>query len=494
MKALVVFLAFLCCIGANQDVQNAIQLLREKLNGGDANQAKLQFTLGLLLESTPDADVGEIASLYREAGSSPSLEVTKRLDSLCRSARVYHETLGDLSQAAECYRQALLLVEDPDHVGEVLQQATPVLIPEASNHISLAKDLVRKFPNHAMVHQFHGALLRKLGKSTEAYQAYHLATLQSQQSDQTKAEALILAAAAARKAGVDTETQMKYLQAAQTLDLSNDASTLADLYNQMGVVQKHGGNRDAAVQYFQQALQAKKDDGHAMAQLASLNVDMSGVQSLDAEYVKDLFDGYSSHFEHDLLETLEYRGHEMTVNSLKRAWTTCEKKSPIVIDLGCGTGLVGEQIAKWKKVNIIGIDLSESMIQQAKYRTMDGVPIYSEVHQQDAHGFLRGILAGSIDAIVAADVFIYIGDIDDLLALCVQSLVEGGLVVFTVESTFLTGLRLLPSGRFGHSKAYIEQVASKHGLAVIEWKDDVLRKQRGADVAGASVVLQKQQP
>ena len=77
-----------------------------------------------------------------------------------------------------------------------------------------------------------------------------------------------------------------------------------------------------------------------------------------------------------------------------------------------------------------------------------------------------------------------------------KCLVNDGLVGFTLESNQGTktdsGFRLLPSGRFGHSRAYIDEVAKLNGFEVLSWKESVLRTQGGADVSGAVVVLRTQ--
>ena len=64
---------------------------------------------------------------------------------------------------------------------------------------------------------------------------------------------------------------------------------------------------------------------------------------------------------------------------------------------------------------------------------------------------------------------------------------------FTVESydDEEGEFRLLKSGRFGHSKQYIEQVAKVNGFEVLTWEDCILRQQGGQDVKGATVVLKK---
>jgi predicted TPR repeat methyltransferase len=67
-----------------------------------------------------------------------------------------------------------------------------------------------------------------------------------------------------------------------------------------------------------------------------------------------------------------------------------------------------------------------------------------------------------------------------------------GLLSFTVElpkEKNFHGVKLLKSGRFGHSKKHVQQVAKYFGFQILQWTEAVLRKQGGSDVPGAVVVL-----
>jgi len=110
----------------------------------------------------------------------------------------------------------------------------------------------------------------------------------------------------------------------------------------------------------------------------------------------------------------------------------------------------------------------------------------------DAKAHLSCLEKESIDCILASDVFIYVGDISALLHESFKCLARKGLVGFTIESyDEEEEFRLLKSGRFGHSKQYIEEVSKLNGFEVLTWEDCILRQQGGQDVKGATVVLKK---
>ena len=220
---------------------------------------------------------------------------------------------------------------------------------------------------------------------------------------------------------------------------------------------------------------------------------ISEVLELDREYVSGLFDGYSSRFENELVGVLKYTGHLLVYEAMRDALGDLDATSiHTIIDLGCGTGLLGEQIAtEMPWVAIHGCDLSERMVDISLNRRTDSDgkrSVYTTVRNLDATEFLSNFGKESVDCVVASDVFIYVGDISSILDECSKRLVKGGLVGFTVESID-SGMRLLPSGRFGHSRQYIDHIAAKYGFQILSWKDAVLRQQAGSDVNGSVVVM-----
>ena len=344
---------------------------------------------------------------------------------------------------------------------------------------------------------------------------------------------IILAAAAAREAGLRNDEDMHIahgLSILSHLDLSEYVREDAhgDLLINAGIRHKSRGEKKDAARYFRAALEVNPDDGHALVQLSSLGDEhAASVTELSDEYVAGLFDGYSDRFEKELVEDLGYRGHTIVADAIDRHWQTNQVDGDIVIlDLGVGTGLLGQLLrerihvavgddatcpstADNGKASVIirGVDLSTRMVDVSKARTvMDGaqnkISVYDSVEISDATAFLQGMDSGSIDLITASDVFIYIGALDEVFREAGRVLKKDALLGFTVETPptikrgrktsrdGADGLMLLPSGRFGHSQAYVEDVANNAGLKLIEWREEVLRKQGKEDVQGAVVLLQ----
>lgn len=340
-------------------------------------------------------------------------------------------------------------------------------------------------------------MCRLEGDASKAFESYKAASSLPHKDDSVLLESLILASSAARHANVSVDTQLSFLETAAGLEVT-DPVQLAELYNMQGVVHKQAGNREEAIRSFQKAVEHNLDDSHAAVQLASLDVEVD-VTSMDANYVSSLFDGYSSRFEKELVETLDYKGHFMVAEALQEFWgpvfSSKDYQRPIVVDIGCGTGLLGQLIKElYSSVSLLGVDLSARMVDNARSKTIGGgdgaTSVYSNVIQQDATSFLRELPESSVQAIVASDVLIYIGDVNEVFHYSNRALSKDGILVFTVEVA-PAGMKLQNSGRFGHSKSYIRETAKKQGFVAIHWKESVLRINRGTAVMGAAVVLRR---
>lgn len=183
-------------------------------------------------------------------------------------------------------------------------------------------------------------------------------------------------------------------------------------------------------------------------------------------YVEALFDQYSADFQTHLVDQLQYRGHEWLVRPL----IASGQRYRSVLDLGCGTGLCGALIAPHAEA-VDGVDLSAAMLEQAR-----ALGVYRELIHEDLTTFLVQAHR-SADLILAADVFIYVGALDDVFRAVRRILEPGGCFAFTVEPAADTAdFRLLSSLRYAHSEAYIRRLCEAHGFSVRDLQRAPLRK------------------
>jgi predicted TPR repeat methyltransferase len=208
--------------------------------------------------------------------------------------------------------------------------------------------------------------------------------------------------------------------------------------------------------------------------------------AMSATYVATLFDRYAPLFESHLLGVLHYRGPQMILAALKRAATARgrEMRFDRVVDLGCGTGLMGEEIAPfagWLR----GCDLSPEMVSRA-----EGVGHYSGgVVVGEATACLAGLDEGSVDLVLAADVVVYIADLAPLLGPTARVLAAGGRVAFSAQTHAEEGVVLGPDMRFHHAPDHVAALAAAAGLAVVHREEAATRRDGGKPVPSTLYVL-----
>jgi predicted TPR repeat methyltransferase len=158
-----------------------------------------------------------------------------------------------------------------------------------------------------------------------------------------------------------------------------------------------------------------------------------------------------------------------------------------MLDLGCGTGLCGEQLRDLAR-RMVGVDLAPKMLERAHRRGC-----YSELVVADAGQYLAAQASASFDLVLAADVLIYIGDIGQMVHEVARVLRPGGRCAFSIEqpSQACESYRLEPSGRYAHALAYVRGLALGSGLEERSCRDVAIRKHGAQALPGQLLLLQK---
>ena len=207
-------------------------------------------------------------------------------------------------------------------------------------------------------------------------------------------------------------------------------------------------------------------------------------RSQPAALVAELFDGLAERFERHLVGRLQYRvPHRVADIVLERH----PRRRLDLLDLGCGTGLLGLCLGRLDG-DLVGVDLSARMLDQAK-----PLGIYAELRQGDALKELRATSAARYDCIAACDVFIYVGDLSDLIPTAFHALRSGGTLIFSCEEASAAEgeLRLRASGRYAHSRASIANLCRDAGFADCTFEDIVLRLEADSPIAGYIATAEK---
>lgn len=201
-----------------------------------------------------------------------------------------------------------------------------------------------------------------------------------------------------------------------------------------------------------------------------------------SEYIESLFDGYAERFDEHLIKDLAYVVPEVLSTHLLERLDSPETAQ--VLDLGCGTGLVGEHIGHLIQA-LDGVDLSQKMLDRAAKRG-----VYQALKRDDVRAFLSGSTT-TWTGIIAADVFIYCGDIEDIITMCHQRLSLGGVLAFSVEVCEGDHYLADPmTGRYQHAQAYLDRILTPC-FPNAELIPQVLRKNSGEPVQGLLVLAKK---
>jgi predicted TPR repeat methyltransferase len=224
-----------------------------------------------------------------------------------------------------------------------------------------------------------------------------------------------------------------------------------------------------------------RDPSHDRARFLVASLSGGHVDTAPAGYVTELFDSYAPRFEAHLVNVLDYKVPAQLAE-LVAAAGHAPPQAWQVIDLGCGSGLGGAAFRGFAR-HLIGSDLSPRMIEIARSRG-----VYDELHVEDLTATLRRAGANA-DLVVAADVFIYVGALDESFGAAASALRPGGLFAFSTERCDGDGFRLLPSSRYAHADGYVRRLAQRHGFAVREARDTVLRIEQAAPVPGVLYLL-----
>ena len=251
-----------------------------------------------------------------------------------------------------------------------------------------------------------------------------------------------------------------------------------EAYYNMGNALKDQGKLDEAIASYQKAVSLKPDHAEACHLLSSLTGKTTN--SAPREYVENLFDGYASKFDQSLVVDLLYDLPEVVTQLAVEKHGSGSLGS--ILDLGCGTGLIGEKI-RAHCTYLEGIDLSRKMLLLAKSKN-----VYDKLGHVDIVGYLSNAEL-DFDYFIATDVFVYVGELSDVFRLIKARNKKPGKLIFSTEHTKEEGFHLEKSGRYSHSKSYIEGLCKEFKFVISHFSTTNLRKAKGAFLVGGLYIL-----
>ena len=245
---------------------------------------------------------------------------------------------------------------------------------------------------------------------------------------------------------------------------------------QLGEYYEQAKAPEKATPAWRQAITLDPGDPFGATLKLDLYREVPVAETMPTAFVETLFDQYAPRFETSLLEKLEYHGPDLLMGLLRRTGFAHASRA---LDLGCGTGLMGLQLrvsCDW----LGGYDISRGMLDEAELKG-----VYDLLEKQDISSLAPS--KTSYDLIVAADVFMYLGALEQIIGWCAGALSPQGRFAFTLERSEKT-MELLESRRFAHSPEYVSEVLDHAGFHEVTMQDCVLRQDRGKGIPSFCVV------
>ncbi len=249
----------------------------------------------------------------------------------------------------------------------------------------------------------------------------------------------------------------------------------------LATYREKAGNTAGAADGYRQTVALDPEDIFGAGLKLALLGEAATPDQPPSRYVERLFDDYAGRFETSLVEKLDYS----VPQKLAALVVSTGRRYKLAVDLGCGTGLLGPEIRGTADA-LEGYDLSQNMLAKAEEKG-----IYDHLAQADLSlspersGVFSGRSETRADLITAADVLMYLGNLESVFVIAERLAVPGGDFAFSVEDAGEgDGFHLAPSLRYAHTETYVRALCARHGFDVLKIEKTIIRKDGGKPVSG----------
>ena len=411
---------------------------------------------------------------------------------------------GDLDAAERLYGEVLdVRVAQPDamHFLGVLSHQ----MGRSDEAVTLIGAALSITPNHPDAHNNLGNVHKECGRLAEAERSYRRA-LECSPAHYQALSNLAIVLEAQSKLDDAFEAYVQLLEQAPTyahghyrmglflrtnaqhaehLEQSAECFRQAYHYDEKNVRALEGiaialymlGRHEQAAEVYRDWLVREPDNPVPRHMLASCGAADAPPRAAD-DYVRDVFDGFAESFDEQLLTNLGYRAPEVLIEALLEVLPVAGRQLDI-LDAGCGTGLCAPLVREHAR-RLVGVDLSGGMVDKARLRGG-----YDQLDVAELTAWLCTQL-DQFDLVISADTLVYFGDLLPVLGATASSLHPGGWLGFTLEAIEGEGdlAELTSSGRYRHSRAYVERVLTASDFGDITIRSDTLRREAGKPVQG----------
>ncbi|PAY19543.1 hypothetical protein CKO51_10510 [Rhodopirellula sp. SM50] len=428
----------------------------ESLGQGDFTEA--ESICNRLRTTDPDnAKVWHLSGIVyaQQSELAEATECFQKAIQLRDDVAIYHYNLGlacqnlmDRDGALQAYRAAVAIqpkfLEAQNNLGNCLND-----LGETSAAVDHFRELGNEFPGESIVHYNLANVLQDAGEYNDSIAAFRRA-----------------------------------------IELDPDfASARENLGRALSDVTRY----DEALEVWRAWLEHDPDNAVARHMVASITGE-GAPERCDDDYVRETFDENFAKSYEKQLQRIQYRVPELVAQAIQSSGI--DGSDLDVLDAGCGTGLCAEALRPLAR-HLVGVDLSDDMLQEAKKRNT-----YDELYERELTQFLMSG-AGPFDLIVCGDTLCYFGELGEVLLGFFSCLKTQGKLIFTVER-YQAGddvddgelvdtkpHELQPNGRYRHTESYVRQMLDDAGLSIIRIESGTLRMERGREVTGLIVAASR---
>ena len=431
--------------------------------------------------------VQNLAQMYRDTYEGDKLEslIKSVFPKYARDERIlclaaaYAYAFGNTRQADFLYKKAL-----KKNRAYVLRRENfyDFLLTQRKNQkvIRYARESLKTFPDDVFVKE---ALLTALIRTEHIKDAEELFDGMNKNLDKLSDEILVFWAETlshSRKYDEAFDTAFRVSPSYENYDsLYFFFSKMLYFMRETGMIQQ---SLDRA-QKWQDAFPDDVSVRHACAAVLG----KTDTQTPSPDFARKIFDNMAEDFDYVLLEKLKYKGPDFAEKLLSKSGVP-ELKSKAVLDLGCGTGLLGKVLKRYSQKfgMLTGVDVSPKMLDVARKKA-----VYDRLEQQDILTYLKNAKV-NFDIIACMDVFVYFGDVQPVFQSVHNALKKDGVFLFSVVSGVDNRpYALEPSGRYVHYVPYISALLETMEFEIVKQDEVCLRKELNKPVLSTVFLVRK---
>ncbi len=238
---------------------------------------------------------------------------------------------------------------------------------------------------------------------------------------------------------------------------------------------------EKAEKYFKQYLATEEKDLVPEAQfcLSIIHNKVESVTEIPPSIVLTNFNQISAQYDATFLEGRVDTPQDILFAMINEHLQTHAKPyGNLIVDLGCGTGYIGQLIRDARLASsIVGVDISPKMIQLSSARVRDKLSVYSRLENTSIQNFIasqRENKQEPFDVVIASNILGYIPDVPSFF-LNVRNLISKSGILALSFKTSDDAESAIEFDRylecFFYSPDFIKTTAEKEGLHLLQEKD-----------------------